>query len=64
MLMPQCDRILSPELRQEATEGVALRVFDFYMRFHGAVCDPKNKYESPETIAPRPPQEVRALLAV
>jgi len=60
--MLQCEKLLNSSLRTYARTRVVQLIYDSYMWFYNAICDPENQYDNPYFMFSYQPQQIQTLL--
>lgn len=61
--MPQCEKLFSSRLKQQARSRVYLMIIGAYTHLYQAVMDTKNKYENPALVVPYNPTQLQTMLS-
>ncbi|XP_028776746.1 conserved oligomeric Golgi complex subunit 6 [Neltuma alba] len=62
--LPEFEQMLVPQLRSEASIGVARSLAEAYELIYNAIMDPKNGYPDPRSLARHPPDQIRTILGI
>ncbi|PRP86553.1 Component of oligomeric golgi complex 6 [Planoprotostelium fungivorum] len=60
--MVQCEKLINSSLRTYARTRVVQLIYDSYMWFYNAICDPDNQYDNPHYMFSYKPQQIQTLL--